>query len=119
MTMDLMPTYLDLAGLETPAAGSSQALDGTSLKQLLFKARRLPERTVFWRMRKRRAARSGTWKFVWSEKGSPMLFNLDNDISETNDLALQKPELAGKLRRAYEQWETDVSRRMDTERKNP
>ena len=109
MTIDLMPTYLDLAGLEAPAAGSPHALDGTSLTQLLFKARSLPERTVFWRMGKRRAARSGSWKLVLLEKGSPMLFNLDNDIEETNDLAVQKPELVRKLRHAYEQWETDVS----------
>jgi arylsulfatase A-like enzyme len=110
MTMDLMPTYLDLAGLETPAAGSSQALDGTSLKQLLFESQALPERTVFWRIRRQRAARSGHWKLVWLEKESPMLFNLDEDIAETNDLAARRPEVVKELKDAYEKWENDVNR---------
>jgi arylsulfatase A-like enzyme len=116
MTMDLMPTYLDLAGLETPAAGSSQALDGTSLAQLLFKAQPLPERTVFWCIRRRRAARSGPWKFIWLERESPMLFNLDNDIAETNDLAARRPEVVRKLKDTYEKWEKVVNRQKNTDR---
>ena len=110
MTMDLMPTYLNLAGLEAAPAGSPHALDGTSLTELLLRARPLPERTVFWRMRGRRAARSGRWKLVCLDENSPMLFDLDNDLEESKDLSLAKPELARKLLDAYERWETEVSR---------
>jgi arylsulfatase A-like enzyme len=117
--MDLMPTYLNMAGLEVPAVESPHALDGTSLKQLLFRAQPLPERTVFWRIGRRRAARSGPWKLVWLEEESPMLFDLDDDISETNNRAFEKPELTTKLQRDYEEWEADVSRQMDIERSDP
>ena len=39
-----------------------------------------------------------------------MLFNLDEDLEERNDLTAQKPELLNRLQDAYEQWEQDVSK---------
>lgn len=110
MTMDLMPTYLDLAGLDVPTGDSAHALDGISLTKMLLHPQPLPDRTLFWRIRDQRAVRLGPWKLVWRGQAPPMLFNLDEDLEEKNDLAAQKPELVRRLKDAYEQWERDVSK---------
>jgi hypothetical protein len=38
-----------------------------------------------------------------------MLFNLDNDLAEQNDLAKDKPDLVEELLTIYKQWEKDIA----------
>ena len=75
MTMDLLPTYLELAGVE-PA----RHLDGDTLSSVLFEGKPMPERGTFWRKGKDWAARRGVWKLVGSEPGTVSLYNLHADI---------------------------------------
>ena len=110
MTMDLMPTCLALAGLESGATDSLHALDGTSLATVLLDNQPLPNRFLFWRIRTKRAARFGPWKFVWLGPTPPLLFNLDDDPGEKHDLAARNPEVVGRLQDAYQRWERDVSK---------
>ncbi|MEQ8789360.1 MAG: sulfatase-like hydrolase/transferase [Pirellulaceae bacterium] len=102
ITMDLMPTFLELAG-RTPR----HKLDGVSLTGLLLENKPLEERTLFWRMGIR-AARRGDWKIVWPAKGGPMLFNLSSDLGELNDVAPAHPRIAGDLQEAILAWEKEV-----------
>ena len=39
--------------------------------------------------------------------GESELYDLQTDIGETQDLAAQKPEMAARLRAAYEAWDKD------------
>jgi arylsulfatase A len=105
MTMDLMPTYLELIRMRTPG----HRVDGSTLTPVLFKGRSMPERDLFWRKGKEWAMRRGPWKLVRSEEGRLMLFNLDDDIAEQNNLAKGKPELVGQLLTAYKKWENDIA----------
>ncbi len=107
MTMDLLPTFLELAGL--PPAAGDQASDGSSLCRLLFDRQALPERTLFWRMKQGKAVREGPWKFV-VEGDNRQLFNLDRDPGEQRSVLDQEPARARRMQLALEAWETDVER---------
>ena len=103
-TFDLFPTLWELAeaGAETPP------LDGISLVPLLVNGQDLPDRTLFWRMRDRAAARRGQWKLV-RHGGRPLeLFDLTQDIGETENLAHAHPSLAEELSGALAAWEAAV-----------
>jgi arylsulfatase A-like enzyme len=61
ISIDLMPTMLDLASVPAPYG---HELDGVSLRPVLLKGEALPERTLFWEFRDRAAVRRGPWKLV-------------------------------------------------------
>ena len=113
MTMDLMPTYLELAGVEVPVSTSHNASDGRTLTPVLLEGLSMPQRDLFWRRGKEWAARRGPWKLVGGDKGEMMLFNLEDDISEQNDLAKQRPDLVEELLAAYKDWEKDIDSKGD------
>jgi arylsulfatase A-like enzyme len=109
MTMDLMPTYLELAKAKAPELNSHNTLDGKSLTPVLFKGLSMPHRVLFWRSGNELAVRRGPWKLVATDKGRMMLFNLDDGIAEQNDLAEEKPGLVEELLNLYKQWEKDIA----------
>jgi len=105
MTMDILPTCAELAG-----AAVREDIDGITLAPLLFEGEALPHRDLFWRIDKDRAVRRGPWKLVVQDK-EVQLFNLDNDIGESNDLSDQAPALVQDLLAALEKWEREVDRK--------
>ncbi len=102
MTMDMLPTYAELAGVAAP-----DDVDGSSLLALLLENSPLPERDVFWRMRENWAVRRGPWKVVGRGERQ-RLFNLDDDIGESNDVCAKHPELLAELLASFRAWEQDV-----------
>ena len=109
MTMDLMPTYLDLAKVKVPQLNSHNTLDGKTLAPVLFKGQSMPRRVLFWRSGRDWAVRRGPWKLVGIENSGMMLFNLDNDIAEQKNLAKEKPDLVEELLNLYKRWEKDIA----------
>jgi arylsulfatase A len=109
MTMDLMPTYLELAGVKVSGLNSKNTLDGRTLAPVLFKGKTMSKRALFWRKGKDWAVRQGPWKLVGDNEGEMMLFNLDDDIGEQKDLAKEKPNLVKKLLAIYKEWEKDIA----------
>ena len=103
-TFDLFPTFLELAGL-----GPRTDLDGADLTRLLIHREPIPDRTLFWRMRERRAVREGPWKLVAIGDAAPELYNLDDDIGETTNLAGEHPEQVQQLLADLKAWEAEVS----------
>ena len=104
-SFDLFPTFLELAGLRERA---DLKLDGVSLAPLWLDGGALPDRTLFWRMRDRKAVRQGPWKLVVTGEAAPELYNLAEDIGESSDLSAERPELAGRLLSKLWAWESDV-----------
>ncbi len=104
MTMDVAPTLLAVAGIDV---AEGVAFDGLDLSGVLFDARPLPERTLFWRFRNTHAVRRGDWKYL-SMQGKPSLYHLGNDPGEQDNLAAQEPKLVAQLQEAYAQWEREV-----------
>lgn len=107
LTMDLMPTLIELAGIDPSTLHSAHPLDGTSLTGLLFHDRPLVERIVFWRAGDQKAVRRGPWKLV-NVDGTSKLFNLDTDVGEQDDLAGRYPERVKGLERELADWEKEV-----------
>lgn len=110
MTMDLLPTILDLAGVQQPDAKGPHALDGLSLVPLLLKNERVPDRTLFWKAGDMKAVRKGHWKIVIEHGIAPRLYHLGRDQSERQDLAESEPSQVKQLTAALEQWEKQFSK---------
>lgn len=110
-TLDLLPTFCQLAGVKAPA---DRVLDGYDLSAALRGKGRSPRQTMFyWRGSKLYAVRHGAFKahfITRSEYGgeapveheTPLLYNLDHDPSEKWDIAAKHPEVIAEIRRIAE-----------------
>ena len=120
---DIMPTLLELAGIEHPGAGTFQgreviAMEGRSVVPVLTGARasvRKPGDFMGWELFGKQAIRQGDWKILYVpsipsrdvrlpvlKPGQWQLYNLADDPAEMNDLARSNPE---KLREMLTLWE--------------
>ena len=92
---DILPTLTKLAGGELP---KDRKFDGADISPLLLGQAdaKLPHETFyFYRGLKLEAVRQGNWK-LHLEKG--LLFNLDTDIGEKDDVAAANPQVVARLR---------------------
>ena len=122
LTMDLMPTLLELAEVKIP---SGHKLDGISLVALLLEAKPPAGRTLYWGYNYGQAVRQGNWKLVVNQpaadapkgkakakgEATTALFDLAQDPEEKNDLAAREPERVRQLAAALATWQRDVSPR--------
>jgi uncharacterized sulfatase len=118
-SVDFVPTMLELAGLEPPGD-----LDGTSLVPLLTGEGKLDRDAIYWHYPHYHhttpagAIRAGDWKLIeYFDDDHVELYNLRDDLGETEDLASKKPEKAGELRNQLAAWRKSVGARMPA--KNP
>jgi len=105
--IDLMPTCLDLAGVNYPAEFKNRLLTPLAGISLLdaFKGKSFTgNKTLFWEHEGSRAVRKGQWKLV-AEPGEPWeLYDLTADRSEIYNLAAQYPAKVKNLEAAYLLW---------------
>lgn len=106
MTMDLLPTFLELAGVPVPPPDGPRALDGVSLAPLLLRGESLAERTLFWQTGEMQAVRRGPWKVVIQHDQAPELYDLTNDIGERNNLAGKEPKRLSEMLAALAEWKS-------------
>lgn len=111
LTMDLFPTMEAIAKAKKPA---DLKLDGVDVSTVLFEDKKLPERTVFWRISKEGVIRKGSWKLLMRPKRKDNeaftgLFNLADDIGEKNNLAEKDPKMVEQLTAEYQAWEKEVT----------
>jgi uncharacterized sulfatase len=115
MTMDIYPTLLSAAGIEVPA--NAQPIDGRSLLPLLSDPSATLDRdAIFWHYphyhhsRPSSSMRSGKHKLVhFYDDDRVELYDLENDIGESHDLAAENPQLAADLRQRLDGWRTDTN----------
>jgi len=109
MSMDIFPTFLDLAR-GVPMKG----LDGISFGKVLFENGTMPDRLLFWRFHHVRTIRQGDWKLLVTERKTTQdhieLYNLKDDLSETKNLAGEKPGLVKILQKKLNKWEKEVTK---------
>ena len=107
--IDWFPTFLDLAGI----ADHDELLDGASIVCLLHQGT-LGNRATFWHnasMWKTPAnsiIRKGDWKLIqFLKDGKIELYNLQDDLQESTNLASAKPEVAKELLDELTAWRKD------------
>lgn len=115
-TPDFYPTFLELAGVETP---SGIVLDGESIAPLLFQIGTVKRDAVFWHYPHYHhstpagAIRDGDWKLIeFYEDGRLELYNLRNDIGEQRNVASYFQERAEALRARLAAWRASVGAEM-------
>ncbi|MGJ8653780.1 MAG: sulfatase [Opitutaceae bacterium] len=104
--LDLFPTFLELAGVNDYTG----TLDGDSWVPLM-KGQALKERPLFWHIASKyrdppcSIIRKGKWKliqYLLSEEVE--LYNTDEDLKESHDLAKSHPEMAQQLLKELVAW---------------
>ncbi len=105
--MDIMPTCLEIAGIEYPSeykAAELDPLDGNSFLTLLNGGIQDKNRVYYWEHEGNKAVRKGDWKLVALHKKGWELYNINNDPYELNDLKEENPKIADELLQLYRQW---------------
>jgi len=120
---DFFPTFKEIIGGIVP---QGHVFDGVSILPLLTQQGQIADRAIFWhaphylekysndlfkfRCTPSTAMRKGDWKMIqYFEIGNIELFNLKNDISETNDLAEFMPEKVQEMLQEMNQWRSSVN----------
>jgi len=102
-SIDLFATALDAAGLPMP---KDKPLDGKNILPALKGETAKLHDEFYWSSagaNGKWAIRSGNWKLV-AEKKRIELFDLEQDISETTDLAAKHPQVVARLKDKYNSW---------------
>ncbi len=107
-TIDLLPTFASLAGIELKTEGPIDGLDQSGL--LLGKGPSARNEFLYY-ARDLQAIRQGRYKLRKIGKGI-QLFDLADDIAEQNNLAEEKPELVKALLARMEQLDGPITTGM-------
>lgn len=100
--IDVVPTILDLAGIEAPGV----PCDGRSLRPLLDGAAD-PPRTAYVSMINHGIVRDAIWKYrVDRATGGEHLYRVVDDPREMRDVAADHPEILARMRRQWRAFAT-------------
>jgi arylsulfatase A-like enzyme len=126
-TVDMYPTLLEIAGAKAPA---NYPLDGVSYARLLMSGGKgsLERAALFWhfpgylgagadswRTTPVGAIRNGDWKLLeFFEDRHVELYNLKDDLSETNNLAAKLPAKTRELQQKLVAWRQELRAPMPT-----
>jgi len=95
--VDVMATFLEVAGSDYPVREGLQPLQGQSLLPLFMGKQREAHEALYFRFGQCRALRKGDWKLVSFYGSRWELYQLERDRFEQNDLAGQHPEVVREL----------------------
>ena len=121
--IDLLPTFVTLAGGKVPA---DRKIDGADIAPLLLgRSKEAPREAHYYFSGNRlEAVRSGPWKLAIAaqnenagkkkpaekppEPFQPKLFNLEEDIGESNDVAAKHPDVVKRLQALVAKMDADL-----------
>ncbi len=105
--IDLMPTCLELAGVEYPARYAGHELkpiEGKSLAPILLGRPREGHQALFFEHEGGRAVHAGGWKAVARTGGAWELYHVAEDATETRNLADRQPQRVAELVQLWRAW---------------
>lgn len=108
---DIMPTCLEMAGVQYPESFSGNRITpvvGKSLVPIFDGKTREPHERLYWEHEGNRAVREGNWKLVATKEGQWELYDLEADRTELNNLSTKYRDRAEALNRHWEQWATSI-----------
>jgi arylsulfatase A-like enzyme len=109
--LDILPTALAAVGIEPQPDWQLEGVD--LLPYLRGQSKDKPHETLYWRFGQQMAIRQGDWKLVRydpvvddarGQATPPRLYNLADNIGESQDLSQQHPEKVRELQAAWDQW---------------
>ena len=111
ISLDVYATAAAVANAPVP---HGRQIDGANLLPYISgKNNQRPHDVLFWRLNRRTAVRVGDWKLLRNpRRGSSanwQLYNLANDISESEDLAGKRPDKLQELRAVWERFNGEMS----------
>ncbi len=104
--IDIVPTILELAGIEKPTKWEGEPIPPAPGKSLLraFESDVTIERdSIWWLHEGNRAVRVGDFKLVASDEDSWELYDMRTDRAESNNLISSQPEKAQQLEKIWNQ----------------
>lgn len=105
-SLDLFPTFLNAAGGDSK---NEKQLDGVDLLPYILNEKKdAPHETLYWRSSGNfeYAIRKGKYKLYKSAyKNKTLLFDLEEDKFERNDIASINPEICNALEKEYKEWD--------------
>jgi arylsulfatase len=111
--IDLMATFIDVAGADYPEQIGDRRIDplqGLSLLPIFRGETRAPHEELYFHFGTDRALRQGPWKLVSAKRGRWELYNLDDDRTETHDLSAQHPDRVSAMAAEWFRMAEDVDR---------
>ena len=108
---DIMPTILDAANINYPLKRDefkTVPMDGISLLPRIIGNNTVNKGEIYWEHYGNRAIVEGYWKMVKNSDENWKLFNMKEDITESNDLSSQHPDVFKNLKEKHSNWEKEV-----------
>ncbi|MCG6186023.1 sulfatase-like hydrolase/transferase [Maribellus maritimus] len=108
--IDIMATVVDITGATYPTEFNNQKItpmQGVSLLPVLNGEKTSREKPIFWEWRRGRAVYSDSWKIVKEGLEEPWdLYNIEQDPTETKNLANSNPEKVKEMEQLFEEWKS-------------
>ncbi len=106
ISLDFAATFFELAGGEKT---DNVKFDGVNLMPFILKENtNIPHQSLNWRFTISAALRDGNWKLIRLPDRLPMLYNLAEDISEQNDVALQNLDRTKAMLKTLGNWDVHL-----------
>ncbi len=106
ISLDFAPTFLELAGQKVV---EEDDFDGVNLvPYVTAQVSKTPHQNMLWRFTISAAIRIGDWKLVRLPDRLPMLYNLAEDISEQNNVALQNHDRTINMLKKLGEWDVSL-----------
>lgn len=103
-SLDIAPTFLALAG-----GVPKNKFTGVNLMPfVLGKNTAEPHKELMWRFTISASIREGNWKLIRLPDRLPMLYNLQDDVSELNNVALKNLEKTRELLKKLGTWDVQL-----------
>ncbi len=109
--IDIMPTLVEISGAEYPTQINEKVIapmQGVSLWPVLQGKVIERGQPLFWEWSRGKAVRNGNWKIVaWGKDAPWELYNIQEDPSETNNLASSHPDVVDHMDQLFNDWKKD------------
>ena len=106
-TMDLLPTFAQLAGAELP---TDRIIDGKDIWPTLIGKAATPHQAFFYHKgNSLNAVRSGKWKLHASNGKPTQLYDLENDIGEKHNVIKSHPDVVRRLNGYLRTFANDIA----------
>lgn len=104
-SLDIFPTSISAAKIED----NKLKLDGVNLIPFLKGEKKgNPHDVLFWRKLDKSAIRMGNYKMITLENYGTVLYNLNKDLGETNNIMFSNKNIADSLRVRYNKWQATL-----------